>query len=144
VARGYVTAHNFAGARFVETHVSIAPRVKAVAKSMAAHRQHEELLGYPCHFANSAANAARGAMGETEFAASRCLHLAANKAKHAPWFAPRARDAWANTSDEEEICEAASASCDKDDGVAIVAQSSAHYFAGARIVETHGSIAPRV
>ena len=79
-------------AQHVQVSREIAPRVKAVAKSLSIHRGHCTLLKKSVHFAASAAVAARQHITEAEFSAAKFAHKRRNVAMH---------DFWADIDDDD-------------------------------------------
>ena len=79
--RGYLsTVHH--GFRHVLVPSGVASRVQVVSRSLELHRRHNELAGFPSHFAKSAAVAAKGLLVPSEFQNAIHTHKARDRATH--------------------------------------------------------------
>lgn len=79
---GFVKLHENPGTKYVEVQRHLAPRLRAIAASLAVHDDHCRLLGRSVHFAASATACARDVVGTEAADRAMKLHKAANKAKH--------------------------------------------------------------
>jgi len=99
IARGYVVAKSSPVAGVIKVHPEVAPRVRAVARSLALHRQHNLLVGGCEPIARAATRAARPFLAGRAYKDAMRQHDEGNLAKH-DWSRPKVSwaDAWSFAS----------------------------------------------
>ena len=85
IAKGFLVAHSGGPAaerKKIEVSATIAPRIKAVAKSLELQKLHNELSGHSCSIARLATLAAKADLPKEDYSRAMATHNFANSAKH--------------------------------------------------------------